>query len=154
MDTIPLPTSPSRRGSEFPLTSLSPTKRPNLLLLETQLAVVNNHINSLSRSFVGFAGEEDISSWLRLFSVILRDTTDALAKVDIKASFIPYQPLTKAEELVRQLNHEEVQQWNKAVRTGLIDGDWADLIEHRTCHFALDRQTAFKYCDSESEETK
>jgi hypothetical protein len=66
--------SPSKRGAKIPLISLSPAKCPKLLLLETQLTAVNNHMNSLSQSFVGFAGEEDIS-WLALFSAILRDTT-------------------------------------------------------------------------------
>ena len=42
----------------------------------------------------------------------------------------------------------------KAVRNGVMDGNWADLMEHRTCHLALDCQTVFKCCDSETQESK
>jgi len=77
--------------------------------------------------------EKDVDSeWRGLLADVLTCITRELADMDIITAS---QSGQQAHEIVAQLDQEELEEWKIAVRKGVENGDWTDLIEHRMDFF-------------------
>jgi hypothetical protein len=129
------PSSGLKRASMSPPPSSSTEKRPKVDLPLAQLDALNDMMKNRSRrqmwqTRIENAGND--SQWRELFLDILMYLTDALAATDLKGSVIAPRISSQADEIVKGFTEKEEQEWKDGVRKGVKEGDWADLIAHRT----------------------
>ena len=134
VDPDALRTPPSSFTSHPPLSSVG--RRPPLS--QDQLTALNEAMNDLShsggwQSRIADAGD-DASKLRSLFSNILFYLCSVLLAIAPKANIIATPLPKQANELVRNLNNDGLEEWQRGVQRGLSEGDWAVLTAHRTCY--------------------
>jgi hypothetical protein len=106
-------------------------------LPRSQLTLLNDEMKDLSRCqdwqirIDELEADGDDTKWQHLFSHVLIHLASKLA-VDLKASIVPSQTLDQADEIVKSFSEDEFKEWKDGVQKGVKEGDWTDLIAHRT----------------------
>jgi hypothetical protein len=139
-------TSPSKKRSSSPPAASSATKRVRVALPEAQLTVLNGNMQDLSKRLfwqgrMGMA-VDDKSQWQDLFSDVLIRITRELAVTSMKDSVISPKH-EQADDIVKNFNDGELEEWKVAVRKGVEENDWTDLIGHRM--YILDHRMVGSY---------
>lgn len=85
---------------------------------------------------------DDKSQWQDLFSDVLIRITRELAVTSMKDSVISPKH-EQADDIVKNFNDGELEEWKVAVRKGVEENDWTDLIGHRM--YILDHRMVGSY---------
>jgi hypothetical protein len=81
--------------------------------------------------------EEDHEKWLQFQSHVLMSLTDELALTDLKSRIITPRTSAKSREIILAFNEKDSADWKAGMIKGVKEGDWADLIAHRTYYRTL-----------------
>jgi hypothetical protein len=129
------PTSGVKRTSlTFRTSSERSAKRAKHDLPDYQLDVLKAQMYKRSlpyrSNFNDAANDPELMNTIQ--STILLGLTTALSTTDAKATTLAPLTISQAESFCHGFNPQEHKEWNDAMWKGIIDGDWADLMAHRT----------------------
>jgi hypothetical protein len=100
-----------------------------------------------------FEKDETMETMAVLMSC-LECLTSVLSKTDLKDRVIPPLTSTGSWEIVNSFKDEDIKKWKKGIIKGSEDGDWSELIEHRTFCFTSGGRTTFDHCNSDTQEAE
>lgn len=128
-NTHPSPHASSSSAERRPKQNISPTK---LTPLNTTMNVQSD--DNMWQSHIGNSKEDE----LRLFSSVLFTLTRVLLVFSKDLDIIPpIQTPTQADEMISQFSDDELIEWKEGTRKGLEEGNWGELINHRTYSFTM-----------------
>jgi len=113
-----------------------------------QQGVINEKISDIARRQlwqrrIDNAGND--SEWRDFLS----DVILVIMNAELQVPIISPQTRPTSIVILKGFSENELREWKDAVRKGVKEGDWTDLLTHREYPITSEDWTAMNYCDSE-----
>ena len=131
--TTPKASSGLKRLADFSPASSS-TEKPAKILPDEQLTTLSSHMNALAyrRRWEISVDNADDPLWPGILSDVLVDLTRELADTDLRNSVIAKLSLERADDIVKNFNKDQFEEWKVGLRNGVKSKNWIDLVARRT----------------------
>ncbi len=130
---VDLASSSLKRPADFPPASSSADKRAKILLPDGQLTKLNSNMNNRQPMYKLWvdAAEANESVWQNTLSTFFMVLTLELASTDMRDSVIANLTPERADDIVKNFNKDQLEEWKAGVRNGVKSKDWTDLVLRR-----------------------